>query len=96
MWFRWARKRFPDGSMLKSSSRESWTYLESDGHRVDVEVGYAGAGIHPQNIVDERSLSVWDFPTGEPIPRLKQNEIVAKLEEHLGHGSVRIVRLPTS
>jgi hypothetical protein len=82
----WARKSFPDGSRIKSATRESWFYIESDGHSVEVIVDYARRSY----IIYLPSLSTWRSPAGETISPAKKEEIINKFKAYLGPDNVRV------
>jgi hypothetical protein len=90
MVIRWARKRFPDGSVIRTSTRESWTYAERDGHEVEIQVDFVRSGRHPAYVTYSRNLSTWDTPSGEPISDQKKAEIMGKFQDYFGQGNLGI------
>ena len=85
----WAKKNFPDGSLIKKLTSESWLYVEPTGHTVEVIVDYAGKGVYPKNVIYPRTISVWNSPANEPITEEKRAEILSKLEHYFGRGNIR-------
>ena len=75
-----SKKKFKDGSVMWPSGRERFSYVDSDGQRIDFEVLYTKPTRGAENQLISSSIS--KFRDGRPIPPELKAEIIAKCVEY--------------
>jgi hypothetical protein len=84
-WFGWLKnpkQNFADGSRIRAIDRDSYEYVEADGHAMTVEAPVTGVGPVDRILIEE-SFARWRSPHDvESISEERRREIIQKFKRY--------------